>query len=85
MVLLILLYVAVVCLFVNKHKIERQEQQIKQLNQMMITLVESESAIEKTGFELDKEYCFFFADYDRSLAVVGEFDGEICYDKNPVS
>ncbi len=69
----------------NKREIDRQGRQINQTNQMLITLVEPEpdSATEKTGFEVGKEYCFFFADYNRGLAVVGEFDGEICYNKKP--
>jgi len=65
-------------------KIHNQQRQIDQLCQIVVTLAEEHGAKEQMGFVgPGKEYCFFFADYKRNLAIVGEFDGDISYNKKP--
>jgi len=65
-------------------EIKTQQRQVDQLCQIVVTLAEEHGAKEQMGFVgPGKEYCFFFADYKKNLAIVGEFDGEISYDKKP--
>lgn len=61
----------------------KQGQQIEQLSQMAITLAKNQGAEDSNGFVAGKEYCLFFVDYSKGIAVVGEFEGQISYDKNP--
>jgi hypothetical protein len=66
--------------------VQNQERQIDQICQMVFELAREQGATDETGFTYGagkKEYCFFFADYSRNLAILGEFDGEISYDKKP--
>ena len=64
-------------------KIRDQQCQIDQLCQLAFTLAREQGATDETGFTMGKEYCFFFADYDRNMAILGEFDHGISYDKKP--
>jgi len=72
------------CFVLVQHfKIKDQNLQIDQLCQATITLAEIQGAEDGNGFKNGKEYCLFFADYNRGVAIVGEFDEEISYNKKP--
>ena len=60
-----------------------QQRQIDQVCKMVFTLAREQGATDETGFTGGKEYCFFFADYNRNMAILGEFDRGIRYDKKP--
>jgi hypothetical protein len=50
----------------------------------MPALALNQGAIEEySGFSSNKEYCLYFADYKRGVAIVGEFDGKISFEKKP--
>ena len=68
---------------VNSIKLTNQQCQIDQLNSAVFSLAHEQGAGEAFCFTGGKEYCLFFADYSRNAAIVGEFDGEISYDKKP--
>jgi hypothetical protein len=64
-------------------KFNSQHQQIDQLCQTQFTLARAMGATDQNGFIEGKEYCLFFADYDRSMALLGEFDQKISYESKP--
>jgi hypothetical protein len=82
-VLFVIMFSVVAQVEWHRRRIVTLERQIDQLCQGVFTLAREQGAREDNGFSMGKEYCFFFADYDRSLALVGEFDGKIMYDKKP--
>jgi hypothetical protein len=59
----------------------QQQRQIDQLCEGVFQLVAEQGAQEQSGFTMGKEYCLFLADFRRGRALLGEFDGEISYDK----
>ena len=68
---------------VQKNQIYKQQRQIDQLCDAAFAMAQIQGATKDGGFEGGKEYCFFFGDYDRGMALVGEFDGHLDYRKKP--
>lgn len=73
-------FVVIICLISNKREIDAQQRQIEELCRMVMILTEPE---EDTGLKTGKEYCLLFVDYNKNTVILGEFDGEICYDTKP--
>lgn len=93
-VLLYVLFVLLVCVITSVitspmififhgQQIRAQQRQDDQLCQMMVSFARLQGATDQTNFQMGKEYCFFFADYERGIAILGEFDHGISYDKTP--
>ncbi|MFH1968474.1 MAG: hypothetical protein ABIJ84_03755 [bacterium] len=64
-------------------KIQNQKRQIDQLCQVTFALARLQGAEDQNGFEGGKEYCFFFGDYNKGMALVGKFDDGLSYRKKP--
>jgi hypothetical protein len=69
--------------FITSQMIKEDHCQIDQLCQGQFTLARQLGATDQTMFSSAKDYCFFSADYSRNMALLGEFDGRISYDKKP--
>jgi len=81
-ILIVLVGLMVLCaLLFNMY--EKQQRQIDQLCQGVFALAREQGATDDNGFVAGKTYCFFFADYRRGIALVGEFNDRIRYDKKP--
>ena len=64
-------------------QVQEQQRQIDQNCRGIVALAEAMGAKDGGGFNSGNEYCFFWGDYDRGIAIVGEFDGDIHYSKKP--
>jgi hypothetical protein len=72
-----------VIIVIHGYQVRAMQRQVDQNCQAMFMLAQEQGATEKSGFETGKEYCFFFADYSRNMALLGEFDNGISYNKKP--
>ena len=77
------LFVLGIATMIHREELRDQQRRIDQLSQATIALARMQGAEDGNGFMDSDEYCFFFADYSRGIAIVGKFDGKISYDKKP--